>query len=53
MSGKHDGGEVANPEVLESLLSDYSPPSVPTQSDCCTPETLADKVAQVDQAYGE
>ena len=51
--GKHDGGEVANPEVLESLLGEYSPTQVPTQSDCCTPETLADKVAQVDRAYGD
>lgn len=51
--GEHNGPEVANPEVLESLLSDYSPPSVPTQAPCCTPETLADKVQQVDRAYGD
>lgn len=33
------------------LIGEYHPVAIPDNPQCCTPEQLADKVEQIDNAY--
>ena len=44
-----NGGTLPESEYV----GEYTPVAVPDNPQCCTPETLAEKVQQIDSAYGE
>lgn len=52
--GKHSSdsghGGVLPESALEQTLSDYVLSPVNNEPDCCTPQQLADKVSQIDNA---
>lgn len=52
--GRHSAPEGHGGTLPENeYVGDYHPVAIPDNPECCTPGQLAEKVEQIDTAYGD